>query len=105
MNPFRLKRLRSRAACCVMAATLLAATSAVAGEHDRSVLVVTSTNDPASNAVVVFKLETGATSSLSYLDRLPTGGGCSRSASEKPVPTENCVPSAISTSRAPSRPL
>ena len=74
MNPFRLKRLRSRAACCVMAATLLAATSAVAGEHDRSVLVVTSTNDPASNAVVVFKLETGATSSLSYRDRLPTGG-------------------------------
>ena len=35
----------------------------------------------------------------------PTGGGAPRSASEKPVPTENCVPSASSTSNAPSRPL
>ena len=74
MSPFRLQRLRSRGACGVLAATLIAATSAVAGERERSVLVLTSTNDPAGNAVAVFKLETGATSSLSYLDRLPTGG-------------------------------
>ncbi len=73
MNPFSVRRLLSRGVCSVLATTLLAATSAVAGEHERSVLVLSSTNDPAGNAVVVFKLETGA-ASLSYLDRLPTGG-------------------------------
>ena len=55
-------------------AAVLATTAAGAAEHERSVLVLTSTNDPGSNAVVVFKLEAGATSSLTYLERLPTGG-------------------------------
>jgi hypothetical protein len=47
---------------------------AVAGEHDRGVFVLTSTNDASSNKVVVFKLETAGTSSLSLVDLLPTGG-------------------------------
>ena len=33
---------------------------------------------------------------------LPAGGGARRSASEKPVPIENCLPSGISQSRAPA---
>ena len=59
----------------LLAATVLAATAAVAGERERSVLVLTSTNDPAGNSVVVFRLgEEDTASSLSYLDSLPTGG-------------------------------
>jgi hypothetical protein len=58
----------------VLAATVAAAGSALAGEHERSTLVLTSTNDPAGNAVIVFKLEDGDAASLSYLDTLSTGG-------------------------------
>ena len=47
---------------------------AVAGPKERSVLVITSTNDPSSNAVVVFKLDTGGTPSLSLAETLATGG-------------------------------
>jgi hypothetical protein len=47
---------------------------AVAGEQERSVLVVTSTNTMSANDVVVFKLETAGTPSLSLLDVLHTGG-------------------------------
>jgi hypothetical protein len=46
----------------------------VAGEPERAVFVLTSTNNPAGNAVVVFHLEDGETSTLSYTDSLPTGG-------------------------------
>jgi hypothetical protein len=53
---------------------LLAASAAVAGEEDRSALVLTSTNDPGNNAVVVFRIEGGAAATLSYLDTLATGG-------------------------------
>jgi len=59
----------------LLAATVLAATAAVGGERERSVLVLTSTNDPAGNSVVVFRLGgEGTSSSLTYLDSLPTGG-------------------------------
>jgi hypothetical protein len=58
----------------LLAATLLAAIAAVAGERERGVLVLTSTNDPAGNSVVVFRLGDGATPSLSYQNSLPTGG-------------------------------
>jgi hypothetical protein len=58
----------------LLAATLVAATAAVAGERERSVLVLTSTNDSAGNAVVVFKLDSAGTAALSYQDSLPTGG-------------------------------
>jgi hypothetical protein len=74
MKHFNLQRSHGLGARGLLAAGLLAATAAVAGERDHSVLLLTSTNDPAGNAVIVFKLESGGTSSLSYLDTLPTGG-------------------------------
>jgi hypothetical protein len=58
----------------ILAASLLSTTLAVAGEHDRSVLVLTSTNDASGNQVAVFKLETAGSSSLNLVDLLPTGG-------------------------------
>jgi len=74
MNRYRSQRLNSYGIQGLLAATLLAATVAVAGDREHSALVLTSTNDPGANAVVVFKLDTAGTPSLSYLDSLPTGG-------------------------------
>lgn len=74
MNPSILLSLQSLGARGLVAATVLAASTAVAGEPERGVLVVTSTNDPGGNSVVVFKLETGSAPSLSWRDTLPTGG-------------------------------
>ena len=42
----------------LLVATLLAGTAAVADEPERGVFVLTSTNDPSANEVVVFKLDT-----------------------------------------------
>ena len=57
------------------AATLLmAGTMSAAAQHDRSTLVVTSTNSASGNAVMVFKLNTGATPSLQLAENLSTGG-------------------------------
>ncbi|MGH8302481.1 MAG: hypothetical protein ACRET5_13525 [Steroidobacteraceae bacterium] len=58
-----------------IAASLLAAGLALAREPDRGVLVLTSTNDPAANQVLVFQLETGSAAALSLVQTLPTGGG------------------------------
>jgi hypothetical protein len=58
----------------VLAGIFLATALAVAGENARSVFVLTSTNNPSGNEVVVFRLETAGTSSLSLVDMLPTGG-------------------------------
>jgi hypothetical protein len=58
----------------VLAATVLAATAALGGEPERGVFVLTSTNDPNANQVVVFKLLTGGSPSLSLADTLPTNG-------------------------------
>jgi len=44
------------------------------GEYGRDVLVLTSTNNPSGNNVVVFKLNLAGTPSLSMVDMLPTGG-------------------------------
>jgi hypothetical protein len=74
MNRSRTHRLHSHGARGLLLATVVAGTVAVAAEADRSVLVLTSTNDPGSNAVVVFKLDTAGTASLSHLDTLATGG-------------------------------
>lgn len=74
MNRSKSQRLHSYGTTGLLAATLLAATAAVAGERERSVLVLTSTNDPGGNALVVFKLDTAGALSLSYLDTLATGG-------------------------------
>ncbi len=74
MNRSRLQKLHSYGTRGLLAATLLATTAALAGERERSVLVLASTNDPGANAVVVFKLDTAGTPSLGYLDTVPTGG-------------------------------
>ncbi len=58
----------------VLAAILLATAMAVAGDDGRNVFVLTSTNNPDGNYVVVFKLTRGATPSLSLVDMLSTGG-------------------------------
>ena len=57
-----------------LAALFLTTALAVAGQQERSVFVLTSTNNPSGNAVVVFKLNTAETPSLSLAGTLPTGG-------------------------------
>jgi len=52
----------------------LTAAFAAAAEHKGDVLVLTSTNNATNNDVVVFKLETAGTPSLSLVNILPTGG-------------------------------
>ena len=66
-------RVATRAA--MMLAALLTTSGLVqAGDPNRDVLVVTSTNNPNGNDVVVFRLDTAATPSLSLDDTIPTGG-------------------------------
>jgi hypothetical protein len=57
----------------MLTASLLATSLAVAADPDRGVLVLTSTNNPDTNQVLVYQLEPGATS-LSLVQTLPTGG-------------------------------
>ena len=58
----------------VLASMLFATMLAAAEENGRSVLVLTSTNDPSGNAAVIFRLDTAGTPSLPMVDMLPTGG-------------------------------
>ena len=58
----------------MLAAIALASALAIAGEHGRSVFVLTSTNNASGNNVAVFKLDTEGTPSLFLADTLPTGG-------------------------------
>jgi len=68
--------IRSRAARAgiAVAASLLTAGLAFAGQADRGVLVLTSTNDPGTNQVLVYQLQGGGSPSLSLVQTLPTGG-------------------------------
>jgi hypothetical protein len=76
-NLTRSPTLRSRSfgwqAGVTAAASLLVAGMAVAGEQDRGVLVLTSSNASSNNQVLVFQVEAGATA-LSLVQTLPTGG-------------------------------
>lgn len=70
-------RLTAGRAVSGLGIALLASTLAIAGEQggsDRSTLVLTSTNDPGANRVVVFQLETGGKPTLSLVQTLSTGG-------------------------------
>jgi len=58
----------------VLAATLLTAVFAAAADNATDILVLTSTNSAANNDVVVFKLNTAGTPTLSLVNMLPTGG-------------------------------
>ena len=57
-----------------LAALCLTSALAVAGQKEHSALVITSTNDSSGNAVVVFKLDTAGTPSLTLAEKLQTGG-------------------------------
>ncbi len=74
MSSRNLDKSRMRYAAGMLALTLFAAAAAVADEPERGVFVLTSTNDPSANNVVVFKLGTAGTPSLSLVDMLPTRG-------------------------------
>lgn len=65
----------------IAAAISFAGLGAAAGQ-ERSTLILTSTNDPAQNAVVVFRLNTNGTPSLVATQSIPTGakGGASGNA-------------------------
>src|SRR5271167_133631 len=74
MNLEWLQKSTSWRAGTVLAATLFATALAVSEPQDRGVFVLTSTNNPSGNSVVVFKLDTSSTPSLSWVNSLPTGG-------------------------------
>lgn len=69
-----LTRSKAGRAGVAVAASLLAAGLAIADDSDRGVLVLTSSNDPGTNQVLVYQLETGGTPALSLAQTLPTGG-------------------------------
>ncbi len=73
MSSRKLDKSRVRHAAGMLLVALLAAAAAVAGESKR-VFVLTSTNDPSANHVVVFKLDLAGTPSLSLVDMLRTQG-------------------------------
>lgn len=74
MSSRKLDKFHPRRAVGVLAAALLTSAAATAGEPERGVLILTSTNDPSANQVVVFKLDRAATPSLSLVQTLPTQG-------------------------------
>jgi hypothetical protein len=57
-----------------LAALILAGAVAASGQHERSTLLITSTNAPSRNSIVVYKLNTAGTPSLSMTENLTTGG-------------------------------
>ncbi len=74
MSSQRVKKVHPPRAVVMLATTLLASTWAGAGEPERAVFVMTSTNNPGGNQVIVFKLDTAGTPSLAWVDTLPTHG-------------------------------
>jgi len=58
----------------VLAIIGLTSALAAAGQHGRSILVLTSTNSASGNAAVVFQLDSEGTPALSLKQTLPTGG-------------------------------
>jgi hypothetical protein len=74
MNISCLMKLRLWRAGLVPAALILTSAMTAQGQYARSPLVVTSTNNPSGNAVVVFKFNSGTAASLELAQTLPTGG-------------------------------
>lgn len=74
MNCQRLEKSYLRRIGIMVAAIFLTTAFAVAGQQDRKVFVLTSTNSASGNDVVVFHLDTEGTPSLSLSGTLPTGG-------------------------------
>jgi hypothetical protein len=61
-------------AASMLVVTLFSAAAAIADVPERGVFVLTSTNNPSTNELVVFKLDTAGTPALSLVDMLPTQG-------------------------------
>jgi hypothetical protein len=77
MNLARLKKCQFKRAGVMLAAVFLAtavASAAGGNNRQRTVFVVTSTNSASGNAVVVFRLDTDGSPSLSLADTFSTGG-------------------------------
>jgi len=58
----------------LLAVMFLAVGSASAGDAERDLLILSSTNNPAGNEVVVFKLDRSGAPSLTFVSALATGG-------------------------------
>lgn len=74
MSSKRIRIFTARRAVGMLAAAALVSTLAVASEPGRAVYVLTSTNNPGGNEVVVFRLDAAGTPSLSWVNALPTRG-------------------------------
>lgn len=74
MNLHTLHTFRLRRSGFTLAALLLIGALAASAQHDRSTLVITSSNSTSGNSVVVFKLNMAGTPSLSLAENLVTGG-------------------------------
>ncbi|HUB19142.1 MAG TPA: hypothetical protein VL990_10955 [Acidobacteriaceae bacterium] len=74
MNFDRLQRSLLWRRGFVLAALLVSGALAAQGQRGSTTLVVTSTNDPNNNAVVVFELQPGGAPSLTLSQIVPTGG-------------------------------
>jgi len=74
MSSQKFYKSRACSVASVLTAALFVAAAAVADEPERGVFVLTSTNNPSANAVVVFKLDAAAAPSLTLVDLLPTQG-------------------------------
>jgi hypothetical protein len=74
MSVRKLRKSYLGLAICIVATLGLGVSLAAAGEPDQAVLVLTSTNNPSGNQVVVFRLDTSGTPSLTLTNMLSTGG-------------------------------
>jgi hypothetical protein len=74
MNFERFQKSHLRYVGATLTGIFLTAAVAFAGQQERSVFVLTSTNNPNGNAVVVFKLDNEGTPALSLVGTLPTAG-------------------------------
>lgn len=70
----KFKKFSPRRAGVLLASLALAGVAMAAAQPGRSILILTSTNSTSNNAVVVFKLDTTGTPSLSLAETLNTGG-------------------------------
>jgi hypothetical protein len=74
MNMQRTGRFAMAHAAMMLAAILVTTAPAHAGDRDRDVLIVASTNNPSGNDVVVFRFDRTEKPSLSLADTIATGG-------------------------------
>jgi hypothetical protein len=74
MRMQEMTRPKTRLAAMVLTSSLFAASLAIAADRDRGILVLTSTNDPGTNQVLVYQLEAGTAPALSLVQTLRTGG-------------------------------